>query len=168
MRAAPLETLIELAELRRSASGACPMCRGTMRPWRAAGLKPSVDHITPRAWNGGNSLENLRLMCADCNSQRGSVDHCLGALACVLSIAKPSGVGRVWARWRGNALPPPIPKPKPIAPAPPPKPFIPLNAAIFWPVSPFDTYGGKRARQLTARLIKIGNIVAMRAGVRSV
>lgn len=185
MRAAPVETLIELSDLRRSAKGQCPMCRGIMRPWRAAGLNPSVDHINPRAWGGNNSTENLRLMCRQCNSLRGSVSHCLGALACVLAVAPPSKVGRTWANWRMQrywyspetvraTTPASIARKKakrPELPAPQKtfdEPFTPPDPAIFWPVSPLDTYGGKRARQLTARLIKIGNVIAMRDGVKSV
>jgi hypothetical protein len=176
MRSAPLETLIELAELRRSASGACPMCRGLMRPWRAAGLNPSVDHIVPRAWKGDNSIENLRLMCRECNTLRGSVDHCVGALACVLAVAKPSGAARIWAKWRPVARMTPdlqkvirrvVPKPAPIKP-PEAKPFVPPDPSVFYPISPLDTYGGKNVRRLTARLVKIGGIIAMRAGVKSV
>lgn len=34
----------------------------------------TIDHILPRSYGGGNQLSNLRMLCYDCNQERGN--HC--------------------------------------------------------------------------------------------
>jgi hypothetical protein len=60
-----------------------------------------------RAWGGPNVPENIRLLCSDCNYLRGQSGHCLGALACVRSVAKSIGIQpiHILNRWK-------LPKPR--------------------------------------------------------
>jgi hypothetical protein len=90
----------------------CPVCS---RAYTLAGdALMTRDHIMPVVWGGSASFYGIgivdrvtRRMCHRCNSYRGAVGHCIGALACVLAVAgdeciKPSIIIR---RWRFFALP---------------------------------------------------------------
>lgn len=50
----------------------CPMCGNSFdwtRPYVAR--SPEVDHIVPHSMGGADSMENVRLICRDCNVKRG-------------------------------------------------------------------------------------------------
>jgi hypothetical protein len=80
----------------------CPVCS---RPYIKTSRKDqaaSRDHIYPRCY--GSPVEgviNIRYMCVRCNGLRGTVGHCVGALACVLGAVgttsvKPTTIIRRW------------------------------------------------------------------------
>lgn len=54
--------------------------------------KLTRDHIIPRAWGGTNRIHydvpisNIRMCCQPCNSLRGAVGHCVGAMAAIRMI----------------------------------------------------------------------------------
>ena len=46
----------------------------SQRPYRRA-MRPTFDHITPRAWGGDDVPTNLRMAHAICNEYRASEEH---------------------------------------------------------------------------------------------
>ena len=50
----------------------CPLCR-TYLNWTASGHpdSPEADHITPHAEGGTDTLDNVRIICRQCNQRRG-------------------------------------------------------------------------------------------------
>lgn len=76
----------------------CPHC-GCVMQRQTAISKPrrlSRDHILPVEWGGDNTWgdenapRNYRWCCQECNNLRGSIGHCVGALACVIAVARTS------------------------------------------------------------------------------
>lgn len=66
----------------------CPLC-GRWLDWNHS-LQPSsveVDHITPWAKGGADDIENVRVICRDCNQRRGARD---GKAKCVVKTHKPA------------------------------------------------------------------------------
>ena len=53
------------AQLIHSARGRCSMCGRTIE---RHGISLIVDHKIPRAWGGSDSVENLWVVCEDCNA----------------------------------------------------------------------------------------------------
>lgn len=92
---------------------ACPYCGNIMIPPRRCGLRPgrvppsnmrTRDHIRPRAWGGADAADNRRYCCQRCNQLRAALGHCIGALACVIAVARdrrrPSrSIGYVARSW---------------------------------------------------------------------
>jgi len=82
----------------------CPSCDVEMwshtppPPERASTLL-TVDHILPRERGGATEPHNLRPMCAWCNGLRGALDHCTGALACVIAIKGRATPAKTVHRW---------------------------------------------------------------------
>jgi len=79
----------------------------------------SVDHIVPRAWRQPvvPGIVNKRWACQECNAGRAICGHCVGALACVRTVAGETcvplatvlsdwGMGRIaQTMWRPGAEP---------------------------------------------------------------
>jgi hypothetical protein len=86
----------------------CPHCGLPMRRRFAnqADNAATMDHILPACMGGGNTRENLRVVCRLCNETRAAVGHCVGAMACAraaLCTPRPP-VGRVVAWWRATGM----------------------------------------------------------------
>lgn len=66
----------------------CPYCRLFVD-------RLTRDHIIPRAWGGTDrlwwdrSISNVRMCCERCNSLRGELGHCVGAMAAIRTIPTP-------------------------------------------------------------------------------
>lgn len=56
----------KLEEIRRQ-GGKCPLCGKPYSKERP----PTVDHIIPLSMGGGNSKNNRRVICRDCNNRKG-------------------------------------------------------------------------------------------------
>ena len=78
-------------------SGRCPYCRRAMNQPNDLTSRKSRDHILPRTWGGrdkmwpdeqGGFSTNVRTMCAQCNSHRAHVGHCVGAMACIQAVCR--------------------------------------------------------------------------------
>lgn len=60
----------------------CPYCFCTMIFWKPVGMlqadyllvKPTMDHIVPRARGGNNRKTNIIVCCAECNSLKSDFD----------------------------------------------------------------------------------------------
>lgn len=70
----------------------CPYCR---RPMIKSKGRPNEthrfatrDHIMPQEWGGDNAKDNIRPCCQKCNQLRAACGHCVGAMACVLTVAR--------------------------------------------------------------------------------
>ncbi len=46
----------------------CPICGNLISPDSC-----TIDHIYPKSLGGGDEIENLQLLCAECNSFKGNV-----------------------------------------------------------------------------------------------
>ena len=71
----------------------CPYCDEQMtKGFRYDGAPsksyPTIDHILPKAWGGLNRMENYRIVCIKCNNLRAVVGHCVGAMACLRTVAE--------------------------------------------------------------------------------
>jgi hypothetical protein len=72
----------------------CPHCGSSFGPQRNSNTRLSRDHIYPIEWNrvyrvfANTDQSNVRYCCQRCNGYRSYVNHCVGALACVLDIAR--------------------------------------------------------------------------------
>lgn len=85
----------------------CPVCRREFT--RTGDAIKTRDHIMPVAWGGSTSFygaggmvdRKTRPMCARCNCLRGSVGHCIGALACAIAVANTecAPVPKIIRRW---------------------------------------------------------------------
>jgi hypothetical protein len=85
----------------------CPYCDRIMERDPLAPLGVTRDHIMPQEWGGTNDADNLKTCCKQCNELRGMTGHCIGAMACLRTVAPRR---KDWERlvriWR---LPRPIP-----------------------------------------------------------
>jgi hypothetical protein len=83
-------------------AGHCPYCGRLMQGHRHG---PTRDRVMPGAWGGTYRADNIRVCCRRCNELRGACGHCVGALACVLSVYRREGIEahRLAARWFGGA-----------------------------------------------------------------
>lgn len=81
----------------------CPLCGASMVLSHEVGRahrydhphRMSRDHILPREWGGallGRIARNTRWCCQECNRDRASCGHCVGAMACARAVAKDRGV----------------------------------------------------------------------------
>lgn len=91
----------------------CPCCRRKMkaakRRHRRGMVLMTLDHILRTADGGSNHPENLRPMCADCNSLVQEFGQCVPALIFFLyliSRQKSNRGMRIRERWRGSPLMP--------------------------------------------------------------
>lgn len=87
----------------------CPLCKLAMTVLHVNGVgarrRMSKDHILPRVWGGGRLgviAVNTRWVCQECNQQRAACGHCVGALACVRTVASEScvPVSAVMRHWK--------------------------------------------------------------------
>ena len=82
----------------------CPICHVRMTTDGDDGI--SRDHILPRSWGGlfemFGGVRNKRIMCRRCNVQLATCGHCIGALACLRSVALAQDVplSRLIRKWR--------------------------------------------------------------------
>lgn len=97
---------------------ACPHCHVPISGRRRAGMRLATrDHIIPKAWGGGDILwwsrslgpedlvRNTRIICEQCNSLRAICGHCIGAMACVMTVARveqrqPRKIAKQWGMQR--------------------------------------------------------------------
>jgi hypothetical protein len=94
----------------------CCYCRREMVRSKGRGNKnyggerrASKDHVLPSEWGGDTVPDNLRRCCQACNQLRAAVGHCVGAMACVMHIAKvdridPNFIARRWNMHRIASL----------------------------------------------------------------
>lgn len=81
----------------------CPCCDRSMSA--EPGLRPSRDHIQPKAWGGGLPMDGrYRTICETCNSLRALAGHCLGALGCARLVAFDVYAGAIGWETRGARL----------------------------------------------------------------
>jgi len=86
----------------------CPHCNCRMVRRGPPGVRlghdqaPTRDHIRPIAWGGADTPDNLRWCCKRCNEDRGLCGHCVGVLACVMTVKRSIGrsARHVIKRWR--------------------------------------------------------------------
>ncbi len=73
----------------------CPRCGHLLMKGNANGnlrYRKSLDHILPKE-RGGNktykklSIQNIEIICNECNNLRENCGHCWAALACVRTVA---------------------------------------------------------------------------------
>jgi hypothetical protein len=59
-------TVEELINLIRQARGNCQLCKKHVGWWNL-----QIDHIIAKGPNGGSSIDNLRMLCRECNRRKG-------------------------------------------------------------------------------------------------
>jgi hypothetical protein len=93
----------------------CPICHVRMTTYGDDGI--SRDHILPRSWGGlfemFGGVRNKRIMCRRCNVQLATCGHCIGALACLRSVALAQDVppSRLIRKWCMGVVAAGIPSP---------------------------------------------------------
>lgn len=81
----------------------CPICLREMSSRHPSNeRRPSRDHILPLSEGGRNVPDNIRIVCARCNTLLAACGHCIGAVACVLTVDR-NGFATA-ALWRLAAL----------------------------------------------------------------
>lgn len=87
-------------------SETCAYCRRPMTRRPNERLSRSRDHVLPREWGGRDRWDNYRVVCRDCNSFRAQAGHCVGVMACALTVARDNdkSARNTLREWR---LPPP-------------------------------------------------------------
>lgn len=88
-----------------------PMVGGAKGSHNTHVRRYSRDHIFPVEWGlvPDPDAINIRICCQECNSLRGNVGHCIGAMACVMAVARTERQGahlvaRRWGMYRAASL----------------------------------------------------------------